>query len=181
MSNDMNQDTAKINWSAPIEAVHEDGRVVGVHLGGEAENPDSAGDHYTLPSLNGDIAGIWRPDGSSWLGADPGWRIRNVAKPVATSDDLTARMEALVRKMTGYHGAGEIGDGHHASELCEEARAIVALLPDVVDARELQMAKEIAQRRDLLPVNQEAVQDKIIETLVEAIKRGRELQKGEGA
>ena len=131
---DAHVNASPIDWSGELEAVHEDGRVVAVALGGAKYNPDAQGDHYTMPSLNGGIAGIWRPDGSTWCDTDPGWRIRNVPRPTPQADtkpDLTARMVALVREVDEH--------GPHAfitKYMAEEARAIVALLPEPVDPLE---------------------------------------------
>lgn len=72
----MTRKTEAIDWSAPIEAYHPDGRVVEVHLAAHVpENPDRHGDYYTVPDLDG-RAGIWRPDGSAWRACSE-WHIRN--------------------------------------------------------------------------------------------------------
>lgn len=79
-----NEDTAAIDWTQPLEAVHEDGRVVPMWLSSENDlgnsNPDRSGDYYTYSDAHGEDQWIWRPDGTPWLPRRErvqGWRIRN--------------------------------------------------------------------------------------------------------
>jgi len=66
-----------IDWDAPIEAVHEDGRVM---MNEVVKGPDSEGDYYLrfhVPDEDG--ANIFTSIGRPWFeGHAPGWRIRNV-------------------------------------------------------------------------------------------------------
>jgi len=137
-----NPKPSPIDWSGELEAVHEDGRVVPVQL---KSGPDPDGDYNVTPAPEGGH-NCFRPDGSKWVGKylkpDTGWRIRNVTPQPApqadTKPDVTARMEALVREIAEH--------GPHAfitKYMAEEARAIVALLPEPVDP-DLIEAREIA-------------------------------------
>jgi hypothetical protein len=131
-----------IRWDEPIEAVHEDGRVVAV----VAAAPDIDGDRQTAPTLEGGYD-LFCPDGSSWSGGP--WRIRNVAQapetgstapiPSEVGPEVTERMIALVRSMAREE-AGWVN--------FDEARAIVALLPEPVDADLLEVRRIVA---DALP------------------------------
>jgi len=68
----------KIDWSQPLEAYHDDGRVEAVELeapvtfGGT--NPDSMGDYWTSETGNDDIPICWSPRGEGYQG----WNIRNM-------------------------------------------------------------------------------------------------------
>lgn len=75
-----------IDWNKPIEAVHEDGRVISLEPN-KAHWPDSEGDYATC-SPNG-VPGLWGPNGNPWfqISASKGWRVRNVG---AEPDELTA-------------------------------------------------------------------------------------------
>jgi hypothetical protein len=138
-----------VDWSQPIEAVHEDGRVVAVEMSG---SPDKRRDVVTTPDLDG-VVGIWHADGSPWSVSYPkraamaSWRIRNVAQaqqtphpapsPSEVGPDVVERMIALVRRLSGgfyMHGVNE--DGISYGEAVVEAQQIVALLPESVDALE---------------------------------------------
>jgi len=123
---------APIDWSGELEAVHEDGRVIGVFAG----HVDAEGDH--MVRSKGQWPEDWcdgyhHPDGSSTEPTDK-WRIRNVTPQptpqVDTKPDLTARMEALVRTVADETSLASWLD--HTFE----ARAIVALLPEPVDPLE---------------------------------------------
>lgn len=133
---------APINWSGELEAVHEDGRVVPVKVA--STFPDHHGDYRTIDIPAGDANEWWFANGVSRC--TDKWRIRNVTpQPTPQADtkpDVTARMEALVRKMAD-------GRGHMTND-CKEARAIVALLPEPVDGDVLEargVCAGIAHRR----------------------------------
>lgn len=148
-----------VDWSRPIEAVHEDGRVVPVDLGGERNNPDSQGDYYTIPSLRDGGPGIWRPDGTTWCGADRGWRIRNVQPTTPERDPaLWDRMVALVRRMCHVYVQTDRAEYPDYAE----ARAIVADLapPDPVEAIVDELMRKDCTTR---------------QAIEEAVRRGREL------
>jgi len=163
------QGKGAVDWSRPIEAVHEDGRVVAVHLGGEDENPDKQGDHYTLPSLNGDAPGIWQRDGTSWMNADAGWRVRNVPEhptPTQYAPELVERMVALMKAMTGKT--------YMQPEHYEEARSIVSDLPQKVDP-------DLIEARERLNLSFVPCTDEAEALALACIKRGRQLERGESA
>lgn len=154
-----------IDWSAPIEAVHEDGRVVPV------STVRVAGKSVQItPRLEG---GSWwfGIDGTHGVKAVP-WRIRNVTtKPVRTAAEMLERMEALTRKYAASQSP---------SALAEEARAIVAEMtppvdPDLIEARKI-------MRGQLMMTNGsrfDNMRQEDLETLaVNALKRGRELERG---
>ncbi len=144
-----------VDWSAPIEAVHEDGRVVPMIFG----HFDRSGDPVTTDSPAPQSNVHWKKDGQDWC-VRSGWRIRNVAQPahkprtapsggevgpeVVDVHDLREarrkdallwdRMESLCRSMT--HGLTETGGVYPSLSSMDhyhEARAIVALLPEEVD------------------------------------------------
>lgn len=65
----------EINWDAPIEAVHEDGRVVAVTLVKYEFEPDGKDTRRVEPAV--ELYSNWfHEDGTRW---DGGWTIRNVA------------------------------------------------------------------------------------------------------
>lgn len=174
--------TSPVDWSRPIEAVHEDGRVVPVTLGRRDETMDSS------IFVNGYRQRVHFDGKEDWA-ADWGglhliraWRIRNVQTTTPERDPaLWDRMVGLVRRLA---------DGaHNYVDAVERARAIVAALPKSVDpdlilARE--MAKEMAIRSDhrwgkepfLSEYDSGALDDNEksgVSLALHAIKRGREL------
>jgi hypothetical protein len=170
---------APIDWSGELEAVHEDGRVVRVKLSYDRPECSRYGG-YTLKI--GPIGGlhVYRKDGSSWVGGP--WRIRNVTPQptpqAGTKPDVTARMEALVRRMAGEPGRQLIAasDGDYA-----EARAIVALLPEPVDPDLIEARKLAAVWSESQDVSHSHYLDGHMDDsaevrgMVAAIARGREL------
>jgi len=137
---------APIDWSGELEAVHEDGRVVAVRLS-ERDQPDRDGDYCLSEFLEPRKSqGMYfKADGSQSYDSGGGrlWRIRNVTpQPTPQADtkpDVTARMEALVRKVDHryHHGVADYqAIGREAHEWMREAAAIVALLPEPVDPLE---------------------------------------------
>jgi len=123
-----------VKWDEPIEAVHEDGRVV------------AASACYQRADKNWNVA--WISHGLHCSGSfdDEGepiaswpWRIRNVAQapqtphpapsPSEVGSEVIERMIALVRRVAG-------SESFWVEETEAEARAIVALLPEPVDAME---------------------------------------------
>jgi hypothetical protein len=111
-----------INWDLPIEAVHEDGRVMGVTF----EGLSAAGNQLISPPLDG-VRNVFDEDGAQTYGT--GWRIRNVqpATPPSErpSDEVVERMVAVIKLMA-------ITSDGRGSEYAE-ARHIAALLPQPVD------------------------------------------------
>ncbi len=185
--------SGEINWGEPIEAYHTDGRVVAAFLvKHDHDDPD-------LPAL----VAIHGLTDTHWVGQSGrvrrlDWTIRNVAQAPETgstapsggevgpevgvwvTSDVNVRMEALCRSMT--HGLTETGGVYPSLSSMDhyhEARAIVALLPEPVDADEAEAAK-IAQ--GMIYGNDDSVShDRIVRLLKDAIKRGRALEKGEAA
>lgn len=186
--------SSEINWSAPIEAVHEDGRVVSVLVRNDRR------DDFVLVNLPGEFLTYF--DRITGLARYPecGWTIRNAAQvpetaPTAPSGgevgpEVVERMIALVRAVSG-HGGTMVN--------LSEARAIVALLPEPVDADLLE-----ARERAIALLSKTAVSNGIpdqhpaiiriregrgdhnsfVVDILAAIKRGRELattdSRGEG-
>lgn len=122
----------EINWGAPIEAVHEDGRVVAA-VARQQETPDS----YRLVHIAGEMLHdmeqeyAFKENGHRVYARD--WTIRNVATPPADArtapnggevgPEVVERMKALVRKMASE-------PKHLEGAWTREARAIVALMSD---------------------------------------------------
>ena len=166
-----NPKPAPIDWSGELEAVHEDGRVVAVTV---VDGPDHDGDRWVEPVLEGGYE-LFFATGLSWSSGP--WRIRNVTpQPTPQADtkpDVTARMEALVREVDEH--------GPHAfitKYMAEEARAIVALLPepvdpDLIEAREIVAGLARPYRSEI--INGEWDETTEIRIATAAIKRGREL------
>lgn len=167
---------APIDWSGELEAVHEDGRVVPVKL---FSGPDNDGDYAVRPAPDGSNS-CFRPDGSKWVGrfikADTGWRIRNVtpqSTPQAdTKPDVTARMEALVRRMALADICSTQTD--LVQQSIYDARAIVALLPEPVDPDLIEARRIVSEQG--YPADYDNVDDDSIVGIAYAcLKRGREL------
>lgn len=178
------QPSRNVDYGMPIEAVCRDGSVIGAKVMGYDHDPCEP---YSvlIDGVAGTISGY--SDGLTGLG----FTIRNVAEPVqpTASDDIAKRMEALVRKchaLTDYDhphpDAPFIGKAVTAEEewLADEARAIVALLPEPVDA-DLVEARRIAAEHALEDFHREAVLEGVsddapaVKSVLAAIKRGREL------
>jgi len=155
-----------VDWSRQLEAVHVDGRVLAV-------------DHRDTTKRN---SGSWFVTlvGANWIVDDEGqvlrsgWRIRNVAQapgtgsiapsPSEVGPEVMERMIALVRGMDG-------NDDPHPHY--DEARAIVALLPEPVDADEAEVQFILHRwEENELETTEDAVR--------EALKRGRALEKEAG-
>lgn len=127
---------SEVDWSKPIEAYHTDGRIC------------------PATKVYGETS--WRCDGHWWhsnridgsTGFD-GWRIRNVAQPTLihptapipseVGPEVVERMIALVRAVS-EHGGTMVN--------LAEARAIVALMPEPVDADRVEVRRIVA---DALP------------------------------
>jgi len=143
-----------IDWSRPIEAVHKDGRV------GDVNGPNK--------TISGMVAIVGEPHADAYMATfkDDGrsndghcpWTIRNV-QPMHekateagvdwgnphgnTQPDLTARMEKLVRWLSDQPSG--LMEWRANVEQFHEARAIVALLPPVVDADLVEARKIVAE------------------------------------
>lgn len=135
-----------MDWSKPIEAVHEDGRTVAMKVaqlnaGAYADNDHwlATSDGSRFPGAPGSGWGNWaRKDGQ--LNGQPGWRIRNV-QPDGTLEiqgtpdpqyppEVVERMVALVRQYAADDSAVvQRADGEYRSP-CAEARAVATELYD---------------------------------------------------
>lgn len=193
-----------VDWSAPIEAVHEDGRVSrGVMFEGYAKSHPEA-------------AMCWMPtEFRTYFGRDGepiypecGWRIRNVLQPAADAKgidstdtlptapsggevgpEVVERMIALVRRLSASLDKGStVFPSLSSMEHYAEARAIVALLPEPVDA-DLVEARRIAVEQLTAPGQSEVFLGLIadgtndhyseVRIALAAIKRGRALAAGD--
>jgi len=142
-----------VDWSRPIEAVHEDGRVVAVAFvedDGSDELSMLIKPESEMIDINRGSARYFNRDGTR---TTKGWRIRNV-QPATQAPDaqtLTAqerleRMEALVREMAAQAGP--------EPRFIERARALVAAMEPVVDADVIAVRKIMhAQQRAMTPPN----------------------------
>jgi len=81
--------TQAVDWDAPLEAYHRDGRVVAVNL---EYGPDRDGDYFTKPKVDGEDS--WLPDGRCWPGGNSPWRVRNRLASTA-QPEVKALVEAL--------------------------------------------------------------------------------------
>lgn len=166
---DMNDEAGKgkVDWTAPLEAVHESGRVVPVTV-------KQTGIHYVsimeaLPNFGCASSRYFSPDGSH---ANEQWRIRNVT-PTDPRPALYDRMEKLVRDMTiGYPTYAMTT---LASGWVSEARAIVAELPKPVDPDEA-IANGLVGPFDIW--GNATAHAEAQRLALAAIKRGRELEQG---
>lgn len=125
---------SEIDWNAPLEAYHPDGRVVEVTLtNSSGENPDDAGDYYTT-SPDKKQFGIWNPDGRRWGSDSNDFRIRNRKQPEAPTLPVTVELWERVKALLPavVHGA-PLPDSPF-DDVEDEARAILAELnPPKVD------------------------------------------------
>lgn len=139
----MSDDLSKVDWGKPIEAYHEDGRVVPVMVDGK---PDTNGDQYTC-SDHTDVPSVWRASGEPWVGHNGrlrGWRIRNVAEPKGLttnetlhSDDIAKRMEAAVT-LTEFHAFTVAMCGHVMKLGGDPVTALYEASKAAIDARALE-------------------------------------------
>lgn len=146
----MTRENEAIDWSAPIEAYHPDGRVVACELDPRDDQPDCDGD-YTIDEVL-DVAGCsyWKSDCTpAHDGGKAGWRIRNRkqwgdpievngVRPVwlggdgcttaqALDPDLVDRMAWVIRRLN--HGAF-VTDDDITTAICDIA---AELPPEPVD------------------------------------------------
>jgi len=162
--------TSPVDWSRPIEAVHEDGRVVPAQrLRHDADNtwPDENGQFHVCSN-----AGMfWESNGKPWR-ADRGYRIRNVQPTTPELDPaLWDRMVALVRWMADRYDNGRSDDESVARDAypwMRDARAIVGDLPKPVDPDLIEARKLAAEVEDFPHGSLE-------DLALAAIKRGRQL------
>ena len=121
-----------IDWSAPLEAYHPDGRVVEVKLEEGVTGPDHDGEW----EIHGFEIGehFFDPDGTGVV-----WRIRNRKPAPQYPPELVERMVALAKRILAEEPFAPCVD---------EARAILADLPQPVDA-DLELAREIAKEHSV--------------------------------
>ena len=113
-----------IDWSAPLEAYHPDGRVVEVKLEEGVTGPDHDGE-WEIHGFEIEEH-FFDPDGTGVV-----WRIRNCKPAPQYPPELVERMVEVVTEGT----TGRV-DGN-------KCRSILADLPQPVDA-DLALAREIA-------------------------------------
>lgn len=146
----MTTQQTKVDWDQPIEAVHEDGRVVA----GKAYAPDVDGDRCFDPMLDD----MYRLFGANGLPFKPcGWRIRNIVQPEATTP--SPELTALCREMLAYDNGGP--NWSLPRELRDRLAAELEPLDgDLIEAREC-VAKvyEDAGRNDLAAMTRQGKQD----------------------
>ena len=130
---------SKVDWTKPLEAVHEDGRVVALEADKYYGFPDGDGDYCTKGSNMEGLPIAWKADGQPWckMPEIAGWRIRNVQPTATPSPELINRMKDLI----GRIGTGSIAD---VLQWGEEARAIAREL-EPVDADLLAARDVVAQ------------------------------------
>jgi hypothetical protein len=111
-----------IDWNAPLEAVHTDGRVVSVTR--RCGEPDSDGDYV----VSGIPAGYntFNPSGRHYDGGP--WTIRNVIEQPAwrTSDEQLDRMNALVERICDAAGRGVWISAQNEMNVVAEVKAVIS-------------------------------------------------------
>lgn len=169
--NSMKQEEGNpIDWSRPIEAVHDDGRVVAV----DSKQSTKWNAHYWAVSFENNhliFDDFGKADGTPW-------RIRNVAQPDRTPAQV-ARMEALVRRVANWHPVDVVTtDG--VAQMAEDASEALAILNEIdpID-RDPSEASDLALMHGFGHGHMNFGDAR--ELALAALKRGRELQKrGEG-
>ncbi len=164
-----------IDWSAPIEAVNEDGRVQAAEYLGD--RPDGQ-----FVFCDGEFRTKFHADGSP-LYYECGWTIRNVATAARMTDlspETVERMVALVRWMEEKRGQHADYYTRFGFEAWSRVREIAADLPQPVDPDLLEaraMANEYAPHGGPWAGILEGKHDAspAVTQLLAAIKRGRAL------
>lgn len=155
---------ASVDWGAPIEAVHDDGRVVRAFVDWD-RSPDSDGDHWLR--LTGEPFSYCAGEDSDVISPmAQGWRIRNVT-PAPTAAEtvdpaLVARMVVLVRGMA--RPATAFWGGNYSI-----ARAIAAELPDPVDPDE-QYARDLIREQGL--AGEATIDSEAVVAMIAKARRG---------
>jgi len=175
-----------IDWTAPIEAVHEDGTVKPVQLIKGYATPDKSG-AYGVEGVGWDlgVSDTFLPNGANEYPRSSSWSIRNVLKSEAvrtTDEQLThyaERCKALVERMAAMNPISEVAM-MHTSEF-DEARAIVASMVevdgDLVEARKCAVPFVDAITNDILDGGYDSSSQ--VQAALAAIRRGRALERGE--
>jgi len=176
------QGKGAVDWSAMIEAVHSDGRIVPVNL-------VSTWRGYEIRPILEDEQGavaIFNRDGThSWKGKrgrpNIGWRIRNVPEhptPTQYAPELVERMVALCRRAADTSASEDL----HGSAWCwvaREADLIISDLPQEEDPDD-QAASDLViklSRDGFIFGNTDQAES----VAMAGIKLGRQLQRGEAA
>lgn len=144
---------SKIDWDRPLEAYHEDGRVVSTTV----EFEDGAVEGLTTACLGG--GGRWFDRNGLAVYPIHGWRIRNVTEPKA---DIEAWAIKRAEELSGCNFYGDFGGVGGAFARYIMTKEEVPVDPDEAIADEL--------------LRLDATTRVII---LRAIKRGRELERGE--
>lgn len=168
---------SKIDWDRPLEAYHEDGRAMEIKMEKSPTKEIWTTSHLGCPS-------VWNMDGTAWDPAEQGygWTIRNKAEPKADIEAWAIKRAEEILYV-----------GNMADVLNNLARYVMTkedapIDPDLIAAREvvcgyhhdkhpespwhMEMAEQVRSGdRDGGPVMLVAYH---------AIKRGRELERGEG-
>lgn len=79
----MTDNTKNVDWTQPIEAVHEDGRVVAASRFRDGICwPDDSGQYHVQSEARHDAGLFWNADGTAWPNGSK-WTIRNVVEAKA--------------------------------------------------------------------------------------------------
>lgn len=172
------QGKGAVDWSRPIEAVHEDGRVAAVELDPGYSQPDNDGEYALRVGPPGhEMSDLVHGDGRSTDPDNP-WRIRNVPEhptPTQYAPELVERMVAFVRQCArGFYYAGVNEDAASAYEIVRGAKSIVSDLPQEIDP-------DLIEARERLNLSFVPRTDEAEALALACIKRGRQLERGDAA
>ena len=164
------QGKGAVDWSRPIEAVHEDGRVMPMAVRG---TPNPYGPVETTMSPDPKVTNeFWYKDGRDYCITRSAWRIRNIPEhptPTQYAPELVERMVALCRH------AAVSASGHTQ----EEARSILSDLPQEVDPDEAYAEQLILE---MGWAGEAEIGEAAVRRLVaQAYAAGRQLQQGDTA
>lgn len=167
------QGKGAVDWSRPIEAVHEDGRVMPVTVSG----PDDRLWRTNESPVDGSSNVYWNEDGSD-VCLRSRWRIRNIPEhptPTQYAPELVERMVAFVRQCArGFYYAGVNEDAASAYEIVRGAKSIVSDLPQEIDP-------DLIEARERLNLSFVPRTDEAEALALACIKRGRQLERGDAA
>lgn len=184
---------SNIDWSRPLEAYHEDGRVVDcqpISPDDPSIWPDNQGQYH----IDGEgVPLFFEKDGTEWREYSPkeGWRIRNKAEPKADAFDVAFKEDnsdipqwAWDRMKAEYIDKDGMAASFARYIMTKEEPPVD---PDLIEARELVCAFDHDKwpddewHRDQARLTKGGSHDsswRVIMAL-EGIKRGRELERGE--
>jgi len=125
----------EIDWSKPLEAVHEDGRVVAVeHL-----EPGSVRTEWSIRPKLDTWYHVFMPDGRS-VSPVSGWRIRNVQPSTPSPDpQLYQEMVELIERVAradngGFAMSGCIGDARSLAKRLKPEDPVTSLVHRLEEA-----------------------------------------------